>query len=97
MPDVIRTTDHAGRVADRLVDRDPREIIRDEHLMRRPILEALADGPLTIPQIAEAIGRPVHEVVYWVMGMRKYGYVAEIKEADDEGFYPYQAVEREGV
>ena len=93
MPDVIRTTDHAGRVA----DRDPREIIRDEHLMRRPILEALAEGPLTIPQIAEAIERPVHEVVYWVMGMRKYGYLAEIKEADDEGFYPYQAVEREGV
>ena len=29
------------------------------------------------------------------MGMRKYGYVAEIKEANDEGFYPYQAVERE--
>jgi hypothetical protein len=75
--------------------RDVREIIRDEHLMRRRILEALASGPLTIPEIAEAIGRPTHEVVYWVMGMRKYGYVAEIKEANDEGFYPYQAVERE--
>jgi len=97
MPDVTRTTDHAGRAADGLVDRAVREIIRDEHLMRRPILEALADGPLTIPQIAEAIGRPAHEVVYWVMGMRKYGYLAEIKEADDEGFYPFQAVEREGA
>ncbi len=97
MPDVSRTTEHSGPIADRPVDRAVREIIRDEHLMRRPILEALADGPLTIPQIAEAIGHPTHEVVYWVMGMRKYGYVAEVKEADDEGFYPFQAVEREGV
>jgi hypothetical protein len=76
--------------------RDVREVIRDEHLMRRPILEALGSGPLTIPQIAEAIGKPAQEVVFWVMGMRKYGYVAEIKEADDEGFYLYQAVRREG-
>ena len=79
------------------VNRDVREVIRDEHLMRRPILEALAAGPLTIPEIAEAIGRPTHEVVFWVMGMRKYGYVAEIKEATDEGFYLYQIVEKESA
>ncbi|MBN1321259.1 MAG: MarR family transcriptional regulator [Thermoleophilia bacterium] len=93
MPDVSRA---AGRIADRSGGRDLREIIRDEHLMRRRILEALADGPLTIPQIAEAVGRPSHEVVLWVMGMRKYGHLTEIKEADDEGFYLYQAVEKEG-
>ncbi len=76
--------------------RDLREVIRDEHLMRKPILKALESGPLTIPQIAEAIGKPAQEVVFWVMGMRKYGYVAEIKEADDDGFYLYQTVQREG-
>lgn len=79
------------------VNRDVREIIRDEHVMRRRILDALAAGPLTIPQIAEALGRPTHEVVFWVMGLRKYGHVSEIKEADDEGFYLYRAVEREGA
>ncbi len=36
--------------------RDPREVIREEPLMHRPIREALADGPLTIPEIAERIG-----------------------------------------
>ena len=35
-------------------------------------------------------------MVFWVMGMRKYGYIAEIKEADDDGFYLYQTVQREG-
>lgn len=79
------------------VNRDVREVIRDEHIMRRRIVEALEGGPLTIPEIAEAVGRPTHEVVYWVMGLRKYGHLAEIKEANDEGFYLYQAVEREGA
>jgi hypothetical protein len=79
------------------VNRDVREVIRDEHLMRRRVFEALEAGPLTIPEIAEAVERPPHEVVFWVMGMRKYGHVAEIKEANDDGFYLYQAVEKEGA
>ncbi|MBT8228469.1 MAG: MarR family transcriptional regulator [Dactylosporangium sp.] len=74
--------------------RDVREIIRDEQVMRAPILAALADGPLTIPDLATAIGHPTREVVFWVMGMRKYGHLTELKGADDEGYFRYQAVER---
>jgi hypothetical protein len=76
-------------------NRDVREIIRDEHLMRGRILELLQDGPLTIPEIAEGLARPTFEVTFWVMGMRKYGYVAEIKEVTDEGYFQYQAIERD--
>jgi predicted transcriptional regulator len=75
--------------------RDIREIVRDEHLMRNRILRLLAEGPLTIPEIAEGLGRPSHEVTYWVMGMRKYGWVAEEKEVTDEGYYRFQAIERD--
>jgi predicted Rossmann fold nucleotide-binding protein DprA/Smf involved in DNA uptake len=75
--------------------RPVREVIRDEHSMRVPILTALADGPRTIPQIAEAVGKPTREVTFWVMGLRKYGWVAEIKEVDDEGYFPYAIVPRE--
>ena len=28
--------------------------------------------------------------------LRKYGWLAEIKEATDEGYFRYQVVEREG-
>lgn len=77
------------------VDRDTREIIRDEHLMSRRVLEALESGPLTIPGIAEVLGRPTHEVMFWVMGMRKYGHVVESRETDDEGFFLYEAVKKE--
>jgi predicted Rossmann fold nucleotide-binding protein DprA/Smf involved in DNA uptake len=76
--------------------RDLREIVRDEQVMRRRILTALADGPLTVPEIAAALERPAHEVMIWVMGLRKYGWVAEIKEVTDEGYYRYQVAEREG-
>ena len=75
--------------------RPVREVIRDEHSMKAPILRALEDGPLTIPQIAAAVGKPTREVTFWVMGLRKYGWIAEIKEVDDDGYFPYQAVPRE--
>ena len=76
-------------------NREFREVIREEPVMRTRILAALGDGPLTVPQIAAAIDAPTREVVFWVMGMRKYGYVAEIKEVTDEGYFRYQAVPRE--
>lgn len=75
--------------------RPVREVIRDEQSMKGPILEALGGGPLTIPQIAEAVGKPTREVTMWVMGLRKYGWVMEIKEVDDEGYFPYALVPRE--
>ena len=75
--------------------RGVREVIRDEQAMRARILEVLESGPQTIPQIAAALDRPTYEVVFWVMGLRKYGWVAEIKEADDDGYFPYQKIERE--
>lgn len=72
--------------------RDPREVIREEPLMHQPILEAVAGGGLTIGEIAEKIGHPRHEVVYWVMGMRRYGHLIESSEADDDGYFRYRAV-----
>jgi predicted Rossmann fold nucleotide-binding protein DprA/Smf involved in DNA uptake len=75
-------------------NRDPREVIREEPVMRPRILAALADGPLTVPQIAEAIGAPAHETVFWVMGMRRYGWVAEIKGSDSDGYFQYQTTGR---
>lgn len=71
------------------IGRDPREIIREEPLRHRSILDALADGPLTIPQIAAAIGQPSAEVVFWVMGMRRYRLLAELPDADDDGYFLY--------
>jgi len=76
--------------------RDLREVVREEMVHRGRIMEILSQGPLTVPEIAEAIGHPSHEVMFWVMGMRKYGYVAEAGEPTDEGYYRYKAVKEGG-
>jgi DNA-binding IclR family transcriptional regulator len=76
--------------------RDVREIIREEMAQRIRIMNLLRANPRTVPEIAEAIGRPTREVMFWLMGMRKYGMVAEIGEVTDEGYYRYKATEKEG-
>lgn len=75
--------------------RDVREIIREEMIMRDKILSVLGEDSMTVPEIAQSLRRPSHEVMFWVMGMRKYGYVTE-KGLTDEGYYKYGAVTREG-
>ena len=76
------------------LNRDVREVIREEAVWRPRILAALADGPLTVPEIAEAIGAPSHETVFWVMGLRRYGWLAEIKGSDSDGFFRYEPTGR---
>lgn len=73
--------------------RDPREVIREEMLMRDRVLATLRDGPKTVPEIAEALGSPVHEVMCWVMASRKYGLVIETGEANSEGYFSYKVRE----
>jgi predicted Rossmann fold nucleotide-binding protein DprA/Smf involved in DNA uptake len=73
--------------------RNTREVIRDEMFMQHRVLETLRDGPKTVPQIADALGSPVHEVMYWVMDYRKYGLVEEIKKPED-GYYRYALMKK---
>ncbi len=65
------------------------EVLRDEMVMRDKILDLLRTGPKTLPSIAEALKAPTREVVFWVMGMRRYGLVEEIGKANDEGYFVY--------
>lgn len=76
-------------------NRDPREVVREETFMRRRVLEILADGPHTVPELAEALGRPAHEAMFWVMGLRRYGWIRETKDGASDGYFRYQAVARE--
>lgn len=77
-----------------IAQRDVREIIREEPAVRGRIVTALADGPLTVPEIAAVIGSPPREVVFWVMAMRRYGYLSEVPGATDEGYFRYQPTGR---
>jgi predicted Rossmann fold nucleotide-binding protein DprA/Smf involved in DNA uptake len=74
--------------------REHREVLREEMIMRDKILTALREGPKTVPEIAQAVACPVNEVMFWVMSARKYGYLEELKEPTDNGYYEYQLVEK---
>ncbi len=76
------------------MNRDLREVVRDEPLMRDRLLELLRDGALTVPELATAAGLPQDEVMVWTMGLRKYGYVAEQPDVSADGYYRYAAVNR---
>ncbi len=69
--------------------RDKREIFRDELVMRDRIAALLSGGPRTVPELAEALGRPSHEVLAWVAAMRRYGRIEERGKANGDGYFAY--------
>ena len=75
--------------------REVREVVREEPVVRARILELLRSEPRTVPEIAAAIDRPTHEVMFWVMGMRRYGHLREVKGVTDEGYFRYEAIEKD--
>ena len=76
-------------------NRELREVIREEPVMRARILELLETEPRTVPEIAMAMACPTHEVLFWIMGMRRYGRVREVKGVTDEGYFRYEAIARD--
>ena len=72
------------------IPRNPAEIMRDEMVMRPRIAAVLADGPKTIPAIAEALGAPAPEVTLWVMALRRYGALEEMPKPKVEDYYRYR-------
>jgi hypothetical protein len=63
--------------------------------MRRLILEALEAGPLTVPEIASAIGQTETDVMWWVMGCVRYSYVEPTGETTPDGYHKYGLAGRE--
>lgn len=70
--------------------RDMLDIAQDELVMRDKIAALLAQGPKTIPEIAQELGYSTREVTVWLFGMRRYGMVEEIGRADVDGYFQYE-------
>ncbi len=75
--------------------RDLVEILRDEMVIREHIVTLLREGSKTIPEIAQALKHPTHEVVLWVMAMWRYGTLVDTGQPNDKGYYQYKLVETE--
>jgi hypothetical protein len=72
--------------------REIHEIVHDEMIMKDRIAKILKDGPRTIPELAEAMGYPSHEVVIWLFAMRRYGEVEVVGKPDVDGYFKYKLV-----
>lgn len=70
--------------------RDLAEVLRDEMYLRDRIIDILQKEPKTIPEIAAELGYPSHEVLMWVMGMRRYGTIVEMPKSRADDYYHYQ-------
>jgi len=72
----------------------PRELMdrnRRQNKIRKNITAALDEGSKTVPEIARQVELPMHEVFWYVMGMKKYGKVVEAEQVD--GYFKYALVE----
>ncbi len=75
--------------------RNMSEVMRDEMVRRDQIISILQTGPKTVPELTEAMAYPSHEVVIWLMAMRRYGLVEELPKARADDYFQYQLSEKE--
>lgn len=67
-----------------------RETARQEFAVRARVLDLLREkGPLTVPEVAQALGMAEHDANWWLMGFLRYNKVRASEKADDEGYYRY--------
>lgn len=62
--------------------------IKEQRRAVQAIKEALADGELTVPELAAATGLPASEVLWYVASMKKYGEILEGPKAGS--YYRYR-------
>jgi predicted transcriptional regulator len=69
------------------------ESVRLNNAAKASIKKALADGPRTVPEIAEAAGLSTKTILWTVTAMRKYGSVVE--DSTDGSYVRYALVTKD--
>ena len=83
-----RTVDQIKK--ERQVPQQVREDLKKFNRMKKAIRQALEDGPLTIPALAERLDIDKSEVTYYLMSLRKYGFVIAGEQDDMDEYFFYQ-------
>ena len=77
-----------------LISGRKRETARQAFAVRARVLDLLREkGPLTVPEVARALGVPARDANWWLMGYVRYNKVKASEKADDDGYYRYALVE----
>lgn len=59
----------------------------EQRRMQQAICAFVRDTPRTVPEIAAEIGKPAHEVLWFVAALKKYGIVVETGMRGDYPLY----------
>lgn len=62
-------------------------LIREQKQMQQAVSQVICDAPKTVPEIAAEIGKPAHDVLWFVMALKKYGIVIEMGMCGDYPLY----------
>lgn len=66
------------------------ELLKVQQSARKTLERALTGGPHSVPQLAQAVNMPAHEVLWYVAAMKKYGIVAEAGVDESGDYYLYR-------
>ncbi|MBS3806070.1 MAG: CoB--CoM heterodisulfide reductase iron-sulfur subunit A family protein [Bacteroidales bacterium] len=58
--------------------------------MSKRILQSLESGSKAIPEIAAELKHPSEDVMYYLMSLRKYGFVKDTEEINEDEYYLYE-------
>jgi DNA-directed RNA polymerase specialized sigma subunit len=75
---------------ERQVYPEVKQNVKQFNRMKRAIRQALEEGPLTIPELAEKLNIGKDEAVYYLMSLRKYGLVSTGEQDDMDEYFYYQ-------
>lgn len=73
------------------VPEQAKENLKEFNQIKRKIVDALADeAELTVKQVAEKLEMPVHETMYYMMSLVKYGIVKAAEIDDMDEYFTYK-------
>jgi len=67
-----------------------KEQLKEFNGIKKRMLDALKEEDLTVKQMSEKIGMPTDEVMYYLMSLVKYGFVATGDVDDMDEYYTYK-------
>jgi predicted transcriptional regulator len=52
-------------------------LLKEQKRVQQEICKVLRDKPMTVPEVAESIGMPANEVLWYMASFKKYGLIVE--------------------
>ena len=75
---------------ERQVSATVKDNLKQYNRMKRAIRQVLEEGPMTIPELAVKLDIDTADVTYYVMSLRKYGFIIAGEQDDMDEYYYYQ-------